>query len=100
MLKKCPFCGAEATIKQKESKGQLMNEYRVGCSTKRCPGNSNRYHKKDDAINLWNNRTDEIIGFFGNTLIAIVDGRPVMKSGVDIAATEKETGAIAPIQVL
>ncbi len=100
MLKKCPFCGEEATLKQKTSKGQLINEYRVGCNTKNCPGNHSKYHKKDEAIGLWNSRPDEIIGFFGDTLIAIVDGRPVIKSGVDIAATEKETGAIAPIQVL
>ena len=97
-IKRCPFCGEEAEIRQKTSKGALLNEYKIGCKTKLCPGSGKTYYKsKEQAIEKWNKRPNFAVGYLGNNLIYMVDGVPFMKSGVDINATNKDAGVNIPM---
>lgn len=102
-LRNCPFCGGDARIKRKgERVRQKVDLYRVGCDTKKCPGIGYNYYKsEEEAEKAWNQRPDEVIGFFGDNLLAIVDGHPVLRSKVDIKKTAEQWGEpIPPIMVM
>ena len=57
-LKPCPFCGGEARISEKivEYNGKRINEYMCYCSS--CFCSTPPFPIKDDAINVWNKRSN------------------------------------------
>lgn len=97
-LRKCPFCGSDAELK-KVANGK---RFKVVCSQRGCSARTitKNWATEDLAVSEWNRRPDEVIGFFKDNLVVIVDGQPILKSHVDIVATQKDWGeAIRPIMV-
>lgn len=53
-IKRCPFCGGEAKIKQSE---YLKTFWGVQCSDRECPGSHSMvFNGKEEAIAAWNRR--------------------------------------------
>ena len=91
MIRKCPFCGKEASLKE------IKGKFRIGCGTRGCIGNSGKHYvSKENALNAWNKQPNQAIGYIGSSLVMIVDGKPYMKK-VDINETNKELGENIPI---
>ena len=98
-LRNCPFCGESAELK-KVAGGK---RYKVVCGKRGCSGRTitKNWATEELAVSVWNSRPDEVIGFFGDNLLAIVDGHPVLKSKVDIKKTAEQWGEpIPPIMVM
>lgn len=96
MLRKCPFCGGDVNVRS------MSGGYKVACQTRGCLGKSvtKKFETEDEAVKAWNNRPDEVVGFFKDNLVVIVNGQPILQSGVDIVKTQKDWGEpIRPILV-
>jgi len=55
-LKRCPFCGGEATLVEDIYNDQLYNY--VICTNDDCNANTGRCSTEDEAITKWNNRSN------------------------------------------
>ena len=61
VLKPCPFCGGEATIRILRGKDGWRDRYAVLCRYDEggCGAESGLYHYEEEAIEAWNRRVAE-----------------------------------------
>jgi len=55
-LKRCPLCGAYATIKAYKTMGTNHNTFTLYCTNKECPIMLKDFGSVEEAIKKWNNR--------------------------------------------